>query len=193
MKNKTRSWSDYLWIATAVYLTLGVFNIMFAWLGLICFILPLAIALIKGEKAYCNSYCGRGKLFSLLGGRLRLSRNKKPPAFLSSRWFRYGFLTFFMTMFGLMLSATYQVFVGAPLREVITLLWVWKLPWQWAGNPSVTPWVAQFAFGFYSVMLTSTLLGLSTMALYRPRTWCMYCPMGTMTQGICRLKAGEGL
>ena len=41
---------------------------------------------------------------------------------------------------------------------------------------------AQFAFGFYSVMLTSTVLGMITMVLFKPRSWCVYCPMGTMTQ-----------
>ena len=48
--------------------------------------------------------------------------------------------------------------------------------------------VTQFAFGFYSVMLTSTVLGLITMVLYKPRSWCVYCPMGTMTQLICKVK-----
>ena len=38
------------------------------------------------------------------------------------------------------------------------------------------------------VMMTSTVLGLITMIFFRPRTWCVYCPMGTMTQGICKLK-----
>ena len=52
----------------------------------------------------------------------------------------------------------------------------------------VAPWFAQFAFGFFGVMLTSTVLGIVTMLLFRPRSWCVYCPMGTMTQGICRLK-----
>ena len=48
--------------------------------------------------------------------------------------------------------------------------------------------VAQFSFGFYSLMLTSLLLGLIVMVLYKPRTWCAFCPMGTMTQCICKLK-----
>jgi hypothetical protein len=26
------------------------------------------------------------------------------------------------------------------------------------------------------------------MLLFKPRSWCVYCPMGTMTQGICKLK-----
>ncbi|MDE6454548.1 MAG: 4Fe-4S binding protein, partial [Dysosmobacter sp.] len=88
----------------------------------------------------------------------------------------------------LMLRGTYMVFTGAPLRQTVTLLWVFKLPWQWARVDMVAPWIAQFAFGFYGVMMTSTVLGLVTMALFRPRSWCVYCPMGTMTQGICMLK-----
>jgi hypothetical protein len=185
---KKRRWYDYLWIASAFYLVLGFFNILFAWLGLICFLAPLSLAIVGGNKSYCNRYCGRGQLFELLGGRLGLSRKGAPPAFLRSNWFRYGFLAFFMTMFCLMLHATYRVFAGAPLREAVTLLWVFRLPWDWANTSPAAPWAVQFAFGFYSVMLTSTLLGLSTMLLFRPRSWCVYCPMGTMTQGICRIK-----
>ena len=84
-----------------------------------------------------------------------------------------------------------RVFTGAPLQQTVTLLWVFKLPWQWAEADMVSPWIAQFAFGFFSVMLTSTVLGFVTMVLFRPRSWCVYCPMGTMTQGICILKHGK--
>lgn len=189
--NIKRRWYEYLWIASALYLALGFFNILFAWLGLICFITPLALSILKGDKRYCNRYCGRGQLFELVGGRLGLSRKKAPPAFLRAAWFRYAFLTFFMTMFGLMIFATYKVFAGADLREAVTLLWVFKLPWHWVDTAGVTPWVAQFAFGFYGVMLTSTVLGLVTMILFKPRSWCVYCPMGTMTQAICKIKHGK--
>jgi hypothetical protein len=190
--NRKKHWYDYLWIASAAYLILGFFNILFAWLGLICFLVPLAIALLGGGKAYCNRYCGRGQLFALLGGRLGLSRGRDVPGWMRSKWFRYGFLAFFMAMFGNMLFTTWMVFAGArEMREVVTLLWTFRLPWNWVDTAGVTPWVAQFAFGFYSVMLTSTVLGLVTMLLYKPRSWCVYCPMGTMTQGICQLKNGR--
>ena len=183
-----KSWNDYLWIATILYLTLGLLNILFAWLGLICFLVPLIISITTGTKSYCNNYCGRGQLLNLLGSKLSL--NKKVPDWLRSKWFRYGFLAFFMTMFISMLVTTFMVFSGTDtLHEVITVLWTFKLPWNWVNTSFVAPWVAQFAFGFYSVMLTSTILGFATMILYRPRTWCVYCPMGTMTQGICQLKS----
>ncbi|HSN58890.1 MAG TPA: 4Fe-4S binding protein [Clostridiaceae bacterium] len=187
---KKKKWYEYLWILSAAYMILGFVNIMFAWLGLICFLVPILISAVKGDKSYCGRYCGRGQLFELLGNRFNLSRKKDIPAFIRNKWFRYGFLGFFMVMFANMIFMTYLVFHGAgSLREVVTLLWTIRMPWDWAyGGGFFAQWTAQFAFGFYSLMLTSTTLGLITMALYKPRSWCVYCPMGTMTQGICKLK-----
>lgn len=36
--------------------------------------------------------------------------------------------------------------------------------------------------------LTSLLIGLIVMIFFKPRTWCAFCPMGTMTQAICKLR-----
>lgn len=188
MTKKNKKWFEYLWIVSIIYLILGFFNIIFAWLGMICFLVPLLISIIKGNKSYCNKYCGRGQLFELIGGSFGFSRNKNTPKFLVSPIFRYGFLAFFMIMFMFMIYSTYLVFNGANLKESITLLWVFKFPWTLNYSSSVSPWIAQFAFGFYSVMLTSNILGFITMILFKPRSWCVYCPMGTMTQGICKLK-----
>lgn len=186
---KTKKWYDYLWIVSVIYLMLGFFNILFAWLGLICFFTPLLMSILGKEKGYCNNYCGRGQLFTVLGRKLKLSRNKSIPKFLRSKWFRYGFLAFFMSMFLNMLFTTYLVFIQAnSLNQVVTLLWTFKLPWNWAYHIEVTPWIAQFAFGFYSIMITSTVLGAITMILFKPNSWCVYCPMGTMTQLICKAK-----
>ena len=186
-----KRWHDYLWIFSAAYLVLGFFNILFAWLGLLCFFIPILIAALRGTKGYCNRYCGRGQLFSLLGGRFGLSRRRDIPRWMKSKWFRYGFLLFFFLMFFQMLWNTYLVFAGAAsFREVVTLLWTFQLPWHWTYHASALhPGFVQFAFGFYSVMLTSTVLGLITMVLCKPRSWCVYCPMGTMTQLICKARS----
>lgn len=188
-----KRWYDYLWVVSAVYIILGFFNIIFAWLGLLCFFIPLGFAVFGGNKNYCNKYCGRGQLFQLLGEKLKLSGNRKFPRILKSKWFRYGFMIFFLTMFANMIFSTYLVFSGVNnLKKVVTLIWTIKLPWNWAYGGGIDPWVAQFAFGFYSVMLTSTLLGIITMLFFKPRSWCIYCPMGTMTQLICQVKSSHG-
>ena len=188
---RNKHWYDYLWLWCIIYFALGFFNIMFAWLGMIDFLVPLIFAIVAGNKAFCNNYCGRGQLITVLGSGLGLSRNVLGPRWMSSKIFRYGFLTFFMLMFASMCFQTYLVFAGANnLKEAVTLFWTISLPWQWAYTAGNFPaWVAQFAFGFYSMMLTSALLGIIVMVIYKPRTWCTFCPMGTMTQGICKLKA----
>ena len=189
MKNKKKTFSDYMWIISVVYLTLGLFNILFAWLGILCFSIPLIISISGRVKAYCITYCGRGQMLDLMGNKLKLSRHKSIPKFLRSKTFRYGFLTFFMTMFVVMLFNTYLVLSGArDLKEVVQILWTFKVPWKIVTISGVTPWGYQFAFGFYSMMLTSTILGIITMLLYKPKSWCVYCRMGTMTQLISKVK-----
>ena len=186
-----KHWYDYLWIVTPIYLGLGFFNILFAWLGLIFFSLPLLIAIFGGNKLYCNRYCDRGQFLRLVGR--KLSRNRPTPKWMRSKWFRYGFLIFFFVMFFQMLWVTYLVGSGAQgLSETVKLFWTFRVPWGWAYHGTVVaPWVAQFSFGFYSLMLTSTLIGLIVMIFFKPRTWCVFCPMGTMTQLICRMRAGK--
>lgn len=49
-RQKSKKWSDYLWLVSATYFTLGFFNIVFAWLGVICFMIPLFMAVFGGGK-----------------------------------------------------------------------------------------------------------------------------------------------
>lgn len=186
---KKKHWYDYLWLWTIIYFVLGFFNILFAWLGMIDFVLPVLVAVFGRNKWFCNNLCGRGQLFTKLGTDCKCSRNKLAPRWLSTKWFRYAFLVFFLLMFGNMIFQTYLIASGAGnVREMIQLFWTFRVPWGWAYTAGSVPnWVAQFSFGFYSLMLTSTLIGLIVMVLFRPRTWCTFCPMGTMTQGICKI------
>ena len=104
---------------------------------------------------------------------------------MSSKWFRYGFLLFFLTMFGNMVFQTYLVAAGAAsLREAIKLFWTFRVPWGWTYTAgTVTDWVAQFSFGFYSLMLTSLLLGLIVMVLYKPPHMVCVLPDGNHDAG----------
>ena len=165
-----KHWYDYLWIASLLYLLLGFFNILFAWLGLLCFFIPLIISVVSGTKSYCNRYCGRGQLFGLLGGRFGLSRRKDIPKWMKSKAFRYGFLAFFFAMFFLMLWNTYLVFAG--VRDLgqgghpaVDLQAALELGLPRHPFPSRRGAVRLRLLG---VMLTSTVLGLITMCCSSP-------------------------
>ncbi|MBQ7262680.1 MAG: 4Fe-4S binding protein [Synergistaceae bacterium] len=187
---KRGRWYDWSWIWPLLYFPLGAFNILFGLLGTIEFMLPLAMALFGGDKWSCEHMCGRGQLFTLLAKNLHVSRRAPAPRWLSSRAFRWAFLAFFMTMFANVLYQTWLVFGGTrSLRQTVTLLWTFRVPWHWAYTVGPAPdWIAHSSFGLYGLMLTSELIGLIVMALWRPRTWCTFCPMGTMTQLICEAK-----
>ena len=99
-------------------------------------------------------------------------------------------------MFVSMLFATWSVFSGREsLNESVRLFWTFDMPWEWANRAGegIPLWTVQFAYGFYSLMLTSLILGLFSMLIFKPRSWCVYCPMGTATQMICKIKEGERL
>ena len=66
-KKGDRHWYDYLWIASMTYLILGFFNIMFAWLGLICFLVPLAISIVTGSKLYSTATAAGDSCFPYWG------------------------------------------------------------------------------------------------------------------------------
>ena len=80
---KAKHWYDYLWVYAIIYFALGFFNILFAWLGMIDFLLPLFLAIFGGNKFFCNHLCGRGQLFNKLGTDLTCSRCKPTPRWMS--------------------------------------------------------------------------------------------------------------
>lgn len=51
-----KRWYDFLWIASLLYLVLGFFNILFTWLGLLCFFIPLVIAFAAGIRATATAF-----------------------------------------------------------------------------------------------------------------------------------------
>ena len=185
-----KSWRNHLWIVTCVFFALGLCNMAFAWLGLVFLLTPLLVSIIKGDKAYCNKYCDRGHFFRFAGERLGLSRGKPMPAWMKNRWFRYLFMVYFFGMFGSVIAATRLVAMNAREPDgAVKIFQALRLPLDWTYPTEILPaWSMQFAFGFFSMMLTSFILGIITMLLFKPRSWCVYCPVGTMTQGICQLK-----
>lgn len=192
MMKQQRHWYHYLWLWSLIYFSLGFVNILFAWLGLINFCLPLLFAVIGGNKLFCNRYCDRGQLLRALGSQVGLSRRHEMPSWLKSQAFRYAFMIFFFAMFGSVVYATWLVAGGASsLKDVVTVLWAFQLPWHWTYTAAVAPWKAQFAFGLYSLMMTSEVIALAAMLWFKPRAWCVFCPMGTLTQTICKIKSAS--
>lgn len=165
-----RHWYHYLWLYSIFFFAAGYFHIMFAWLGLVSFLLPLVFAFGFGTKGFCNRYCDRGQLLRMFGGQLGFSRGHAMPSWMKGRPFRLAFMACFFAMFFDILYTTWVVAQGA-------------------GD-----WQTVFAVRLYRFMLTSEIIAIVSMLWFRPRSWCVYCPMGTLTQLACQRKSrGEAV
>ncbi len=187
---KAKHWYDYLWVYAILYFALGFFNILFAWLGMIDFLLPLLLAIFGGNKFFATTSAD-GVNCSASWGQISNAPAASPRPAGCPQVVPLRLLDLFpddVRQHGVP-NLSGGGGGGRVLREAIKLFWTFRVPWDRAYTAgTVTDWVAQFSFGFYSLMLTSLLIGLIVMVLYKPRTWCAFCPMGTMTQSICKLK-----
>jgi polyferredoxin len=116
-----RKWTDRLYIFTILLFALGFFNIIFAWIGFACMIIPFALLAKDGKKTWCQGYCPRANLYTVLFK----GKGKNARA-------------------------------------------------------------AHLSFRVYSMMFTTTVIGLLFGFVYKPRTWCMVCPVNTISDMVIK-------
>lgn len=153
----------YAWIFT---LTVAIGGLWFPKLGLL--VLPVIAGLsftafFKG-RYWCGNICPHGSFFdSLL---MPLSKNKKIPKFLKSKFLRIAFFLFFGFQVG---------------RKIINIIAIY----------GKSPFLDKLGFIFVASYLMVTVLGTLTTIFISPRTWCQFCPMGTLQH--LSYKAGKKL
>lgn len=175
-----------LYLFTILLFTLGFFNIIFAWLGFICLITPFILLALTGNKIWCRSFCPRADFLTvILKGR---SRGRALP-----KWFgraRTIFLIYFGINLFILLMSTLMVLKGS--REAVNnvrFLIAFELPWdmpQLINIPSIPQWAIHLSFRIYSMMFTTTVIGLIIGYIYKPRTWCSICPVNTLSDMALR-------
>lgn len=92
---KRKQWYDYLWLWEIIYFSLGFFNILFAWLGMIDFIVPLLylyylLYLVVISSSVTGTVAEVG--FLLCWGRLQ---NAQPADLLQTGWLLKAFALVF--------------------------------------------------------------------------------------------------
>jgi len=148
------SFKKYSWILVP---TIAFGGLFFPKLGLL--LIPIMIALLtlgffKG-KYWCGNLCPHGSLFDSLV--LQLSPNKKIGAFFRLTPLKLAFFAFYMTMFAMRLVKV-SSFWGS-------MMYLDKLGFVFAVN-----------------YLVPTTIGIVLALFNNPRSWCSFCPMGTMEQ-----------
>ena len=175
---------SYLYLLTIIFFTLGFFNIIFAWLGFACIIIPFILLLKDKKKTWCQKYCPRATLFSALFQGRSLTGKPGPDWLIKgkAKWF---VLVYFIFNFFILFMSTFMVFIGkrAPVEKVRFMI-AFKLPWdmpQLLNVVAFPDWAVHLSFRIYSMLFTTTILGLLLGWIFRPRTWCAICPINTLS------------
>lgn len=146
--------------------------------------LPFILLVKNNRKTWCQDYCPRANLFGVLF-RNRSLTGKAGPNWLirgKAKWFMLVY--FILNLFVLSMS-TFMVFMGkrAPVEKIRFLI-AFQLPWdipQLFDFGSFPDWAVHLSFRIYSMMFTTTALGLLFAWVFRPRTWCTICPINTVS------------
>jgi polyferredoxin len=184
MLNMKKKWTDKLYIFTILLFTLGFFNIIFAWLGFACMIIPFVLLAKDGKKTWCQSYCPRASLFTVLF-RGKSQNSRTVPKWLTGDKAKMFFLIYFSFNLFILFMSTLMVFRGRiDAMERVRFMIAFQLPWNMPQllNISFIPsWAVHLSFRVYSMMFSTTVIGLVLGFLYKPRTWCTVCPVNTIS------------
>ena len=182
MKKTRTNYQNILFFVTVVFFMLGILHISFAAIGIVCIVLPLVLYALYKDKIWCKYYCPRAGFFSIL--LRKISLKKRLPKFLSGKKFKSAVVIYFAINFLFITMSTIMVSLGriTPIEQIRFLI-VFGLPINLPQLLAVNApdFLIHFGYRMYSVMFTSTVIGLLFGFIYSPRTWCVFCPIQTLT------------
>ncbi len=176
--------NKYLFLIVITYFLLGFINIHFALLGLVCMMLPFILLVRNRKKTWCQGYCPRASLISTTGKTTAKFSFKTPKFFIKGqmKWIMliyFGISLLFITL------TTIAVGRGVkPPLEYLRFLIIIPIPFelpQLIEFEGLSPWISHLSYRFYSMMMTTTILGVSLSLIFKPRTWCTICPVSTIS------------
>lgn len=192
----TKKLNDYLFVFTLLFFSLSFVNINFALLGLICLITPFILLFKNRKKTWCQHYCPRSRLFTV-ASKGRSLTGKAGPDWLTKGKAKWFVLVYFAINILMITMSTIRVGRGlmAPVEKVRFLIVVflpWKLP-QLLHLGFAPDWVVQLSYRIFSMMFTTTVIGLLLALLFLPRTWCRVCPINTLSDITLKNKSSESI
>jgi hypothetical protein len=144
--------------------------------------LPFLILIKNKKNNWCSGLCPRADYLRVFRF---INLGKKPPKWLMGDKMKNNILMYFCLNLMFVILSTLMVNLDriAPIDK-IRLFIVLQLPWdmpQVLAAENSSPVLLHLAYRLYSIMLSSTILGTILAIVYKPRTWCVICPVKTLS------------
>jgi polyferredoxin len=184
-----KKWTSKLYIITILFFALGFFNIIFAWIAFVCMIIPFVLLARDGKKTWCQNYCPRANLFTVIFKGRSLKANATPKLITKGK-LKWYLLTYFIFNLFILFMSTLMVFSGKmEAVEKVRFMLAFQIPWNMPNLlniNSIPNWAVHLSFRAYSMMFTTTVIGMVLGFMYRPRTWCTICPVNTISDIVIK-------
>ncbi len=182
MPKPQKNHQNIFFIFTVIFFILGILNIAFASVGIICILTPIILFAVYKERIWCKYYCPRAGFFTKVLSKISLKR--KLPKFFTGKKLIEGVIIYFGVNLLFITMSTIMVSLGriAPIEQIRFLIF-FGLPITLPQLVSISAplWLVHFGYRMYSVMFTSIVIGLVLGFIYMPRAWCVICPIKTIT------------
>jgi ferredoxin-type protein NapH len=163
--DKTKIIKKYGWIFTLIVAVGGLWYPKLGLLAIPIMATLFILPIFKG-KYWCGNFCPHSSLFeSLLGS---ISKNKKIPAFFKSNFLSIAFLLWFGFNLTRKLTKVFSLYGTMQFWDKLGLV---------------------FSVNFLMVAVVGGMLSI----FISPRTWCSFCPMGTIQKLPYKLGKAIGI
>lgn len=169
------------WVIPLLFLFMSFINIHFALLAFVCFFFPFYTLFKTKSAKYCQKDCPRAHM--LLKTR-KWGINLKIPKLIKDGTIRKFFLWyFFFTLSFVIISTLMVALTPASALAEVRFFFIFPVPFfpqlvSWGP----IDWLLHLSYRLYSMIFTTVVIGLMMSFLYKPRTWCVVCPITSINQ-----------
>lgn len=169
-----------LYLITIIYFALGFVSIQLGLLAFACMGIPFILLSVRGRKVWCHRYCPRASL-TTLAGKPRKKWRTLPKVFTDG-YLRKVLLWYFGLNMLFITGSTVQIAMGkmAPMAFIRLFIAIPLVPLPQLMPLASPGWLIHLSYRLYSMMLSSTVLGIAFALIWRPRAWCAVCPVGNL-------------
>ena len=174
-----------MFLVTLLYFSLGFVSILFGLLALFCMVIPFIVLARYKKKVWCSTYCPRASLLMQTGTK---KKKRTIPRQFSNGTLKKAMLWYFGLNLLFITGSTIQVGIGnmASMEYIRLFIAIPLVPLPQLITVDTYPALMHLSYRLYSMMLSSTLLGIVLSRMYRPRIWCSICPVGTVSNELLK-------
>ncbi len=145
--------------------------------------IPLILLVKTNKKTHCQGYCPRANMYQKLKHIKSNNKVRRMPKWMMSKQAKDVVFGYFLVSLSIMIITTIMVVIGRtqPMLSVRLFIVIPVGPLPQLFEIESLPWLIHLSYRMYSMILSTTLLGLMLGVLYQPRSWCVVCPITSVS------------